>query len=118
LAVEEPLQIRLGDPQLAIAMRTPGNDEELAVGFLFTEGILSGRNAIASVTPGENSITVTLSGEASVDLSAKTRHFYLTSSCGRSVRRGREPPTGSRGCRPAQCRGQTGGTFGSGRACP
>jgi formate dehydrogenase assembly factor FdhD len=52
LAVEEPLQIRLGARDLAITMRTPGNDEELAVGFLFTEGILLGRDAIASVTPG------------------------------------------------------------------
>ncbi|MCU1337146.1 MAG: formate dehydrogenase [Bryobacterales bacterium] len=82
LAVEEPLQIRLGDRDLAITMRTPGNDEELSVGFLFTEGILPGRDAIASATPGDNSITIALSGEASVDLSAQTRHFYLTSSCG------------------------------------
>ena len=46
LAVEEPLQIRLGDHDLAITMRTPANDEELAVGFLFTEDTLSGREAI------------------------------------------------------------------------
>ncbi len=82
LAVEEPLQIRLGDRDLAITMRTPGNDEELAVGFLFTEGLLSGRDAIESVKPGENSITITLRGEPSPDLSSQTRHFYLTSSCG------------------------------------
>jgi FdhD protein len=82
LAVEEPLQIRLGDRDLAITMRTPGNDEELAVGFLFTEGILPGRDAIASVTGGDNSITIGLAGEASKDLSAQQRHFYLTSSCG------------------------------------
>ena len=82
LAVEEPLQIRLNDRDLAITMRTPGNDEELATGFLFTEGILTGRDAIASMTPGENSITIVLAGEAAVDLSAQTRHFYLTSSCG------------------------------------
>ena len=43
LAVEEPLQIRLEDRDQAITMRTPGNDEELAVGFLFTEG--DGNNA-------------------------------------------------------------------------
>jgi FdhD protein len=82
LAVEEPLQIRLGDRDLAITMRTPGNDEELAAGFLFTEGILSGRDAIASITQGDNSVTVTLAGEESVDLSSQQRHFYLTSSCG------------------------------------
>lgn len=82
LAVEEPLQIRLGDRDLAITMRTPGNDEELAAGFLFTEGILRGRDAIASITQGENSVTVTLAGEAAIDLSSQQRHFYLTSSCG------------------------------------
>lgn len=58
LAVEEHLQIRLED-RLAITMGTRGNDEELAV------------------TPGENSITVTLVGEPSIDLSAQTRRFYL-----------------------------------------
>ena len=82
LAVEEPLQIRLGDRDLAITMRTPGNDEELAVGFLFTEGLLAGREAIESVETGENSVTVALQGEPSADLSSQTRHFYLTSSCG------------------------------------
>jgi FdhD protein len=82
LAVEEPLQIRLGDRDLAITMRTPGNDEELAAGFLFTEGILSGREAIESISVGDNSVTVKLAGEASVDLSSQQRHFYLTSSCG------------------------------------
>ena len=40
LAVEDPLQIRLGDRAVAVTMRTPGNDDELAVGFLFTEGLL------------------------------------------------------------------------------
>ncbi len=82
LAVEEPLQIRLGDRDLAITMRTPGNDEELAVGFLFTEGLLSGLDAIQTVKPGENSISITLKGQPSPDLSSQTRHFYLTSSCG------------------------------------
>jgi len=82
LAVEEPLQIRLGGRDLAITMRTPGNDEELAVGFLFTEGLLSGRDAIDSVTAGENSVTVVLKGDPPADLSSQTRHFYLTSSCG------------------------------------
>ena len=82
LAVEEPLQIRLNDRDLAITMRTPGNDEELAVGFLFTEGILRGPDAIASVTYGDNSVNVMLSGEASTNVSAQQRNFYLTSSCG------------------------------------
>lgn len=82
VAVEEPLQIRLNGADLAITMRTPGNDDELAAGFLFTEGILEGRDAIASVEHGDNSISLKLTAEASPDLSAQTRHFYLTSSCG------------------------------------
>ena len=48
IAVEEPLQIRLNGTDLAITMRTPGHDPELAAGFLFTEGILPNREAIAS----------------------------------------------------------------------
>jgi FdhD protein len=82
VAVEEPLQIRLNGADLAITMRTPGNDEELAAGFLFSEGILSGREAIAGIETGDNSVALTLTAEASPDLSAQTRHFYLTSSCG------------------------------------
>jgi FdhD protein len=82
VAVEEPLQIQLNGADLAITMRTPGHDDELAVGFLHSEGILRGREVIGSIEPGDNSITVTLTGEAAPDVSAQTRHFYLTSSCG------------------------------------
>ncbi len=82
VAVEEPLQIRLNGTDLAITMRTPGNDSELATGFLFSEGILPGREAIAEMETGDNSISITMTAEASPDLSAQTRHFYLTSSCG------------------------------------
>lgn len=82
VSVEEPLQIQLNGKDLAITMRTPGNDEELAVGFLFTEGILPTRDALIRVDEGENSIAVTLSEEAAADISVQTRNFYLTSSCG------------------------------------
>ncbi len=87
LAVEEPLQIRLGGPgaeprDLAITMRTPGSDEELAAGFLFTEGILPSRDAIAHIERGANSIDIILTAEAAPSVSAETRNFYLTSSCG------------------------------------
>src|SRR5258708_18832263 len=58
LAVEEPLQIRLGDRDVAITMRTPGNDDELAVGFLFTEGILTEATQIGAIECGENTVTV------------------------------------------------------------
>jgi len=82
VAVEEPLQIRLNGADLAITMRTPGNDDELSVGFLYSEGILPGRDAIAEITTGANSISIALTAEAAPDVSGQTRHFYLTSSCG------------------------------------
>src|SRR5688572_5426399 len=49
LAVEEPLQIRLAGEDVAVTMRTPGHDDELAAGFLFTEGIVKGRHHIVSI---------------------------------------------------------------------
>jgi FdhD protein len=82
VAVEEPLQIRLNGADLAITMRTPGQDDELAVGFLHSEGMLAGRDAIAGIELGDNSISIELTAEAAPDVSAQTRHFYLTSSCG------------------------------------
>jgi FdhD protein len=83
LAVEEPLEIRLGDRNVAITMRTPGNDEELAAGFLFTEGILQQPSQISKIVPGpRNVITVKLASEAGIDFDRLERHFYLTSSCG------------------------------------
>lgn len=82
VAVEEPLQIRLNGSDLAITMRTPGNDAELAIGFLHSEGMLAGRDSVAGIELGDNSISITLTAEAAPDVSAQTRHFYLTSSCG------------------------------------
>jgi FdhD protein len=83
LAVEDPLEIRIGDRNVAITMRTPGNDEELVAGFLFTEGILQDASQIAGIAAGDgNRITVTLAEGASVELDRLDRHFYLSSSCG------------------------------------
>ena len=91
LAVEEPLEIRLGDRTVSITMRTPGNDFELAAGFLFTEGILQGPRQIREIrwskTSGNprqagNSVTVELNPGIEVDLERLERHFYTTSSCG------------------------------------
>lgn len=83
LAVEEPLEILLGERNVSITMRTPCNDEELAAGFLFTEGILRDRSQIAGIAiTGENQVTVSLTSDAGVDLSRLERHFYMSSSCG------------------------------------
>jgi len=66
---------------ISITMRTPGQDQELAVGFLYTEGILHDRNAIEEIELGaDSSITVTVTG--SLDLKRLERHFYTSSSCG------------------------------------
>lgn len=87
LAVEEPLEIRLGqageEKSVSITMRTPGHDEELAVGFLFTEGILREPDQIESIqTRQENTVSVSLRPDAVIDWARLERHFYTTSSCG------------------------------------
>ena len=80
LAVEEPLEIRCGEKNVAVTMRTPGNDEELAAGFLFTEGILRRASQIESIDAAQNVVTVSLA--EMLDLSRLDRHFYMSSSCG------------------------------------
>jgi FdhD protein len=92
LAVEEPLEIRLGAKSISITMRTPGHDFELAAGFLFTEGILRDAAQIRDIhwshlangNPRQlgNSVTVELNSGVAVDLDRLERHFYTTSSCG------------------------------------
>ncbi len=98
LAIEEPLEIRLeyGPAQnrqakgVSVTMRTPGNDAELATGFLFTEGIIKGQQQINSITHTfiacaenkENVIVVSLAEGAEPNLHNSERNFYTTSSCG------------------------------------
>ncbi len=82
LAVEEPVQIRVGNRDLSITMRTPGNDAELAAGFLFTEGFIQQAAEIADIQCGFNSVNVTLAEGAGVNLDGAGRNFYMTSSCG------------------------------------
>ncbi len=91
LAVEEPLEIQLGyarrgwrvHKSVSITMRTPGDDAELAAGFLFTEGIVTDATQIAEVSTGEdNVVRVELRDGVEVDLRRLERHFYTTSSCG------------------------------------
>jgi FdhD protein len=81
VAVEEPLQIRLGDRDFAITMRTPGQDRELAAGFLFTEGVIESPQKIRSITSDDRgAVTVELAPGVEVHFAA--RNFYVTSSCG------------------------------------
>ena len=84
LAVEEPLEIRVNGRVASVTMRTPGNDDELAAGFLFTEGILQDALSIAAIRAcgAGNVVRVELDAEAGVDLSRLDRHFYTSSSCG------------------------------------
>ena len=82
LAVEEPLEIRLGDKTISITMRTPGQDAELAAGFLFTEGILEGPHQILDIQHAKNSIAVQINPDVEVDFERLQRNFYTTSSCG------------------------------------
>lgn len=99
LAVEEPLEIRLGVSEngktahksISITMRTPGNDFELAAGFLFTEGIINSKNQIARIhhcgLPNktnnlQNTVRVDLAPETAIDFKKLERHFYTSSSCG------------------------------------
>ncbi len=79
LAVEEPLEIRVNGRPLSITMRTPGNDGELAAGFLFTEGIVAKRGDVLAVECGENRVSLTLADGVDTGVA---RNFYTTSSCG------------------------------------
>jgi len=111
LAVEEPLEfrVRAGGVQrsLAITMRTPGHDFELAAGFLLSEGLIAGRQDIARIAycvdpqiDGEqryNIVQVVLQGEELPDLTIFTRHFTVGSACGVCGRAGLETLRG-RGC--------------------
>ena len=81
VAVEEPLQIRLRDTDVAITMRTPGQDRELALGFLYTEGLLANPDQIADVRVDESGAVI-VSLTAGLAPSIDARRFYVTSSCG------------------------------------
>lgn len=88
LAVEEPLEIRLGGESLTVTMRTPGNDFELAAGFLFTEGIVRHARDIESITycvdehQEYNVLTVELRPWVTIDLSRHTHSFSAGAACG------------------------------------
>src|SRR2546421_7318345 len=83
VTIEEPLEIRVGGKSVAVTMRTPGHDEELAAGFLLSEGIVRGRDQIVIITPAtDNRITVALASEVKVKLNSTKRFGTISSSCG------------------------------------
>ncbi|MEP2667865.1 MAG: formate dehydrogenase accessory sulfurtransferase FdhD [Cyclobacteriaceae bacterium] len=99
MAVEEPLEIRIGygalasrqQKSLSVTMRTPGHDYELATGFLFTEGIIDTFDQIESIKycedagrqeEKENVVRVELKPDVNLDLEKLQRNFYTSSSCG------------------------------------
>jgi len=88
LTIEEPLEIRIGRKTVATTMRTPGNDEELAAGFLLSEGIIRASDEIdkfsrpSSARNRENIITVTLAEGIKPKLNSTQRFGTISSSCG------------------------------------
>ena len=96
LAVEEPLEIRVLGRSVAVVMRTPGHDRELAAGFLVTEGLLRNRDdvldlvrcqageagSVATGKSAENVMDVLLAGGVAIDWTSLTRHVFTSSSCG------------------------------------
>lgn len=114
LAVEEPLEIRIGygptdmreQKSISVTMRTPGHDFELALGFLFTENIIHSPTQVYkiqycseanTIENKENIVRVELQPDVVIDLSKLQRHFYTTSSCGVC---GKESIEAIRQCRP------------------
>ena len=92
LAVEEPLEIKLEyttggqtiSKTISITMRTPGNDEELAIGFLWTEGVIQTREQVAKTTLpfAGNQVIVSLHENVAPRIQKAERNFYTASSCG------------------------------------
>jgi FdhD protein len=91
LATEEPMEIRVEEPgsdqrNVAVTMRTPGHDFELAVGFLLTEGLITGRDDVRTVrycaVPREEQHYNVVSVAVTRALEFEQRNFYATSSCG------------------------------------
>ena len=91
LATEQPLEIRVEGQSVAVVMRTPGHDEELAAGFLLTEGVVRTKSDIFEISQcptiesemEENNVVEALLAKGTdFDLDALTRHVFSSSSCG------------------------------------
>lgn len=90
IAVEEPLELRVGGRSVAVVMRTPGHDRELAAGFLLTEDAIRGADDLLDVTLCQDSneksagnvADVLLAPAVQIDFGRLTRHVFSASSCG------------------------------------
>lgn len=84
VAIEEPLEIRIGDRPLAVIMRTPGDDFDLAAGFVFTEGVVRDPGDLEGMREwgSPNVVRIALREGVTIDWQRLNRHFYSTSSCG------------------------------------
>lgn len=86
VAREEPLAVRVAGRCLSVTMRTPGHDDELALGFLLSEGVVSRpedvRHVRACGDAGGEAIDVVVSPEVVVDFARLTRHVFASASCG------------------------------------
>lgn len=95
LAVEEPFEIRINDQSLAVIMRTPGNDVELAMGFLFTEGVIADGDEVREIESAVDADGLPLANVVNVRLRSRgqeaalvsqpvalQRHFAVSASCG------------------------------------
>jgi FdhD protein len=83
LAVEDPLEIRVGSRSLSVTMRTPGHDFDLAAGFLFAEDIISSASEIRGMTSSRpNIVEVELSTTTVIKAPPSQRGFMMTSACG------------------------------------
>src|ERR1700726_4672329 len=88
LAAEEPLEMRAGRQSLGVTLRTPGDDQELVAGFLFTEGIISRREQLVALpSPGSaardrNIMRVTLDPSVRLTVGGAARRFSAGSACG------------------------------------
>lgn len=87
LAAEEPLELRVDTRSLAVVMRTPGHDEELAAGFLLTEGLIRRRADVRAIEANRrnrrgNIMDVFLAPDVPLDFARLTRHVFAASSCG------------------------------------
>ena len=89
VAVEEPLEIRVEGHSVAVVMRTPGHDRELAAGFALTEGIVRGSDDIFEITScltkeraTDNVVNIALKDPARFDAAKLSRHVFSSSSCG------------------------------------